>query len=661
MPYSFNPHNHVKIWLSKDPNIFMNFENQTRLIEMRELNPYDTFNLIYDSRLLNAKALAELQVFCKENRINGVDAASDEFKAQLTTPEEKELYEKFYFDEITHLEEGGNLGVASDILRLLPSSYRLGIYTDMDVPVDTHQYVKEEPGQAPELLDVEGLTEPLLLNIGSLKLIGNKETIIALNEIIIVADEEAAKAQIANIQRNVLSKLQTYSSDYIESTEHALSQNSLLNRVLLKCMKNRPESAYIIKSTQIKEGPKGFTSRELRGYINEIMTDPEKYVEFHKKVEEAKRAEKTSSTPMPEITKKEIIEGLRATLKAELGFIKWMFFHREFREGKRLLSLSEDAFLSEMMKKERSLYVKSIVVCTTGPIAVTKSLFGDYIFTSKEVEALARPKAFSHYRLDKVYLSRNVIPIHENAFGFLRYLGAEVGVRSDSSWLEDGMSLIHKKNEKLLDIKQKLKETLPDELYRLKQGIEKHIVRLEKENRGWFGFFQRSRREQKILALQNIAACFDTNTQEFNITQFKAVLQSLNKKVVFSGFFIKRTKNLINALDTLCFNAVVLGIPQDKKLTFKDSTLPETSGTMDAPLDDQPKKETLFEGVRVHPADVVELSIQKDPASRHTNANVLPASSFSGSFFAADNSNPARVKAEAPLLPPDQGFDFKRS
>jgi glucosyltransferase Lgt1/2/3 len=51
MAYSFAPHRHVKIWLSKDSDIFLNLENQIRLVKMRDINPKDTINFIYDSRL----------------------------------------------------------------------------------------------------------------------------------------------------------------------------------------------------------------------------------------------------------------------------------------------------------------------------------------------------------------------------------------------------------------------------------------------------------------------------------------------------------------------------------------------------------------------------------------------------------------------------------
>ncbi len=50
--YKYNPHAHVKIWLSKTPSVFMNIENQTRLIEMREKNPND---IMLEAYLIHAK------------------------------------------------------------------------------------------------------------------------------------------------------------------------------------------------------------------------------------------------------------------------------------------------------------------------------------------------------------------------------------------------------------------------------------------------------------------------------------------------------------------------------------------------------------------------------------------------------------------------------
>lgn len=157
--YQYNPKLHVKIWLSNDPNVFINLENQIRLLEMREKNPKDTVHLVYDSTLLTHSSVQALHEFSKENDIILIDA--HRIKDILELENEKKLY-GFYNEEISNLNSGGNLGVASDILRWLSPIYKLGTYTDFDVPIDT--------ANIPSTIPVDS---PLLLNIGSLK-IGKK-------------------------------------------------------------------------------------------------------------------------------------------------------------------------------------------------------------------------------------------------------------------------------------------------------------------------------------------------------------------------------------------------------------------------------------------------------------------------------------------------------
>ena len=62
MPYTFNPHRHVKIWLSTNPDTFLNLENQLRLIRMREINPGDSISFVYSEKLLKDHALESLRV-----------------------------------------------------------------------------------------------------------------------------------------------------------------------------------------------------------------------------------------------------------------------------------------------------------------------------------------------------------------------------------------------------------------------------------------------------------------------------------------------------------------------------------------------------------------------------------------------------------------------
>jgi glucosyltransferase Lgt1/2/3 len=538
MSYQYKPHSHVKVWLTNNPQVFMNFENQTRLIEMREQNPKDPIHLIFDSSLLNSDALVEVREFCTENNITPVDA--DQFKNNLKSDKERQLFE-FYKDEITHLKEGGNLGVASDILRWLSASYSLGSYTDLDVPLDTRT--------VPERVTVEA---PLLLNIGSLKLLGTKEMLLTLNEYIAVVDEEAAKEQIERVQSGLIKKLGHYGSDYMQKTEAMLSQGSFLNRILIGYMKNRAEALYIQKSTELHPSNGIHTSRNLRAYVNEVMTNSEKYVNFKKE-----------SVNEPH---EEVILRLRKELATQQSFSKWLFFRKDYHETRAVLAQTDDKLISYLMKKERSLYLKSIVICTTGPIEVANSLYDTYVMDFKEVNEKVRPSTFSHYELHNAFLSRNVIPLHEDPWSMLKFLGADVGELNDSSWLEEGMNLQQVRQVKLVEKQRQLVADLPFFLSTAKKDIESHLNKLEQEAEGWLGFWGRTRRDAKIAALKEVLGCFDEKNQSFDIAIFRQLSENMDKNTVFAGFFSRRTEDLFQSLEQLCHEAIVLRIAKGKKL-----------------------------------------------------------------------------------------------
>jgi glucosyltransferase Lgt1/2/3 len=410
MSYTYNPHRHVKIWFSNNPNYFMNFENQMRLIELREQNFTDEIHLVFDSALLNPSAQERLNSFCTKHRITPIDAAR--FDMRTLTSREQELY-TFYKDEITHLEEGGSLAVASDLLRWLKPVYSKGTYTDFDVPVDT--------SGLPEVIAVQ---TPLLLNIGSLH-IRNKETVLVNNDFIAVVDLEGAEEAIKKIQDGFIQVLGHYSNDFIERIEHELGEDNLINPYLLKVMRNRPEAIYIQRS--ITQFHKASSSRELRGSIKEIMTNKQKYLHF--------------SQLHAKESKHELLQRLRRELISQQSFIKWIFFRNEYLEAKSMLLLDDEAFIQARMKKERSLYLKSVVVCTTGPLSLSKVLFGGYVFDAHEFTRKIKPFSFNNYYLKKAFQSQNSIPLHENFFGMLHFLGAEEGRLNDSSWLEEGIRL----------------------------------------------------------------------------------------------------------------------------------------------------------------------------------------------------------------------------
>lgn len=294
--YQYNPKLHVKIWLSNNPNVFMNLENQIRLIEMREKNPNDTIHLVYDSKLLAKYSVNMLHEFCKEHQIISIDAHT--IDALLQSDNERKLY-KFYKEEICNLKMGGNLAVASDILRWLSPVFKKGTYTDFDFPIDT--------STLPQFITTE---MPILLNIGSLKM-GRKEFILANNDFVAIIDAIAAKKEIERVQSGLISRLTHYDTDFIERTETELNEDSFINRHLLKVMKNRSESLYIAKSKKITPPDTSDSSLKIRAYIIDVMTDKNKFLNFNKIT--------------PQETHEEVIKRLRKGLQAHLNLVKYLF------------------------------------------------------------------------------------------------------------------------------------------------------------------------------------------------------------------------------------------------------------------------------------------------------------------------------------------------
>lgn len=247
IPYSFDPHRHVKIWLSHDPDVFMNAENQLRLVQMREACPGDKINLIYDSKLLSEGACKELLGFCSKHNIEAVNSREIIVICQGDNKEARLI--DIYEDEITHINAGGNLAAASDILRWLKPIYCLGTYTDMDVKVSTRDL--------PPYVDTFG---EILLNAGSYKNNIGKNTLIYNNDIVAVLNPQSEKIKI--IQEHIIQACQPkLIQEYIYSfNEYNVSRSNSI----------RIETSEIEISQSLKLTPREFRfklSSILREYI----------------------------------------------------------------------------------------------------------------------------------------------------------------------------------------------------------------------------------------------------------------------------------------------------------------------------------------------------------------------------------------------------------
>lgn len=523
--YRFNPHKHVKIWLSKNPDLFLNLENQIRLIQMREQNPKDKIYLVYDSSLLTTSSLEELYLFCQENQFCWYDAHG--LKENLHTELEHRLYE-YYLDEITHLSEGGNLAVASDILRWLSPIYRLGSYSDFDYPVNTRML----PGT------VE-ISAPILLNIGSLKL-GQKEFILSNNDFIAVADLQAAKPFIEQIQQGLIARLAVYDNDFIERTDAEL-QEGFINRQILKLLKNRAETYYINRSKEIYPL---CSSREVRHYLNQATSNIDNYIIFHQQDHESPG---------------DVVQRLRTQMKQQLTLTKRLFFKKDCQEINYYLRKDDVSFLNYHMKKELDLFLKSVIVCTTGPLQIANSLFGGYIFSTHHFQDYIQSFSFQTYGLQQAFQSLNSIPLQENLFGMLRFLGVDEGTLNDSSWLESGQQL-QEGRIRILESKQaELHDTLPLLLQETKAELEHLLMRLNQS--------MSHSMEYEVVkhALENILRCFQKSSQgvEFNIAAFRTVPQVMTNKKVHEPL-----QQLRNKLEQFSHQAIIFRIAKNKKINI---------------------------------------------------------------------------------------------
>nr|WP_133135173.1 glycosyltransferase family 88 protein [Legionella rowbothamii] len=531
--YRYNPHHHIKIWLSNNRDLFMNLENQIRLSKMRETNPSDVIHLIYDSLLINSKSIQDLMHYCQEHRIIPIDVRIA--FTGIVSDNEQRLFH-FYNDEITHLNQGGNLAVASDILRWLSPFYKLGTYSDFDYPIDTSDF--------PELIDVDA---PLLLNIGSLKL-GSKEFILANNDFIAVVDADAATQLVDKVHHNLLMKLTHYDNDFNEQVEKQFS-DTLLSRYVIRLMRNRPETLYIAKSKDLKQQPGLIdstpltSSRSYRNYIQQIMASNDLFIRFNRTGDE-------SST--------DTIQRLRNEVEQNLNLVKFLFFNKEYVETKHILHLNDDDFLNYYRKKEINLYLKSIIVCTTGPVEIANALFGKYVMNSHELIHEVQPLSFYHYQLHNAFKSPNSIPLHENPLGMMKFLGANEGEVNDSSWLESGKQLQEARIKTLKEQKEVFSSSLSQSLLDIKKDIE---TNLQKSRNPLF----KKRNETQKKLLNEVLNCFHEEQEyDFDVDQFQNIL--LKKKDQVSHLHFSPAKRLIQGLQKLSHEAVVFGLTEQRKI-----------------------------------------------------------------------------------------------
>lgn len=543
---SYDPHRHVKIWISTNPNEFLNLENQVRLIEMREKNPFDVIHFIYSSYLLDTNAIRDMEIFCTEFNIIPLDADGMLIQSKLKSVQENLLY-KYYQDEIMHLDNGGNPAVASDILRWLSPIYKLGTYTDFDVPINT--------SKLPAILNIN---TPLIMNIGSLK-IHNKHFILVNNDFIACNKKDSDSIQ--KIQNYLLQQLQSYDNNFIEDTitQTFRQKNLLLYRLLNYLKTYRNEALYIEKSKNINK--QKLSSRKLRAYICDVMSDQTKFIAF----------QKIHSSE----SYNDVIKRLKHSQKKQLTLMKFLFSRHEYNKIKLMLQQNNKKFIEYLMHKELDLYKKAIVVCTTGPLAISKAIFDAYIVNKNIFYYSVLPLSFRTYNLHKAFKSNNSIAQKLNIIQMLKFLGSKEGTLNDSSWLESGKKLQQIREQNILIHKQEITQTISQQLLEFEIKIQQKIEDLQ--NKRYTGLLQyldffQHRRNVTINILLQILDCFDHTQQYFDTEKFKQIASEIEKNKFNQIILIKTpAKELFQSLSQLIYHSIIFRLTKDKKIFTQSS------------------------------------------------------------------------------------------
>lgn len=505
MTYNFNPHRHVKIWLSKDKDSFLNLENRVRLVKMRDDNPEDEITFIYDSSLLSARAELELQTFCKQYGIIAKDVRTEIIPFCATDNQQTLI--ALYEDEIGNLDTGGNLAAASDILRWLKPVYDSGIYSDFDIEVSTRDF--------PATLTVD---RPILFNLGSFGSAGDNHPT-ANNDIIAVIDSQAAQFQITRIQLAISTlcrrKPQSFSNSFLMAPEAPF---------------------YLNHNTEL-------SARQRRAEIIEITADNQIFSQFVLGTQQNITTEKSqinSVLAAARLQRQIIKSNLQSSIGKNLPKI-------EYKQAQALLAIQDDEkFLEQVRQKLRMQLIKSSVIKSTGPGTIISSLFPLSSYSDETLKEVIAPFSIANYGIEKGFNSKNTLPLFASEQSLITHNDTlnqfEV---SDVSWLEEGQNAIKEREKKITEQQLLITKSFSN----IRDKFQEHMKAIENDLQGHFGFYRNKERQAKVQALKTILSYFSDN--HFDITLFRANLPQFHTRDIAAGLKQSHTLKLIQELEQL--------------------------------------------------------------------------------------------------------------
>ena len=436
MFYKLNPHRQVKIWLSNNKDLFMNQENQLRLIHMRVHNPNDLIHLIYSKQLLTEKSITDLQSFCDTHNIIPVSLEEDITPEVFTNQSATEIrLLELCQQEISALKSGGNLAAASDILRWLQPVYSRGIYSDLDVTPMTHHL--------PEEIDVEA---PILMNIGSIKLsiarlmTNNLESISLNNDLIaVVGNDERALHIILKIQEYIIHAYENPAiySEYYECVVHDTT-HYITQRLGAIC-------GALIAAESVRQNPCAILGDELTEMsLSMINSNP-----ILIRHELTKKHSLSNIVFCREQVERMIPDAYVACDSQIQEYYANML--REIMPPAIIDGKTDDELITFEREKNYAMLLKWTVTAVTGPQALIVSMFNCASLSAEKIDEKIKPYTFKNYNLENEFNSLNSSGLHINTNEYLEKTSQPPGLIGDQAWTHAG-ALFARQREKAMHL-----------------------------------------------------------------------------------------------------------------------------------------------------------------------------------------------------------------
>ncbi|SPX59297.1 hypothetical protein [Legionella feeleii] len=401
-----------------------------------------------------------------------------------------------------------------------------------------------EPSEVPLTIPVE---KPLLVNLGSVAVTRDIESLALNNDTLAVVDGQAASADIKKIQQFLYgASLRRHGSSVFDThlISHATSLQQFVPPFLVPHLLSIDPNYEALQ--HLAAIGMGKTAREVR---QDIIKATENNTIFSQNI----LGNGPYSQFLPESEKiRQAAALLRSQVQSQLGWFNWLFLpSAQYQQFKMAASISDDdKFLTIMREKNRMALLKTNIVYTSGPGAVAQSWLGRLFFKREEINERIAPFSFAHYRLDKVFISDNGMPLHANAKEALAKMsGTELGKTNDLSWLEEGQNATVVREQKI----QKILDNLPQNFQEMRGKVQAHIKKIEVDLEGCFGFYRYRERHAKIRALQGILTHFSDGF--FDVDGFQNALNNYRSNDISASLWKSETKALIDDLVQFCEQA----------------------------------------------------------------------------------------------------------